>query len=165
MTTAVSPTLREEIADFVEVEARLADQHRYAEWLGLWNPARALYVVPYDWEDADESSRLAVMRDNHARLSDRIRRFESGSAHVQDPRSRLSRVISRLLIAPGDEGSLIASGNFVCVEVRMDRQVTWAGEVRYTVAPAASDSGLELWTKEVRLANIARPLSPIGFLL
>jgi len=153
----------EEVIDFVDHETELADGHRLQEWLDLWNPDRALYHVPYPGETPGRLQ-VAIIRDGYGQLCQRIQRLSSGSAHAQEPESKLCRVLSRTKIRDGEEGSVIASSNFVCVEWRPDREVLWAGTVIHTVAPRP-DGGLELWHKEVRLVNAQKEIPPLAFLI
>ena len=136
MSATESRLLTADATDFINREADLADKHQYAEWLALWNPERALYYVPMVWDQPDRRN-VAVIRDNHARLSDRIRRLMSGKAHLQDPPSSLCRVVSVLDVAEGEEsGSVVTRSKFVLVEVRPDRQGVWGGEVLHTLGRA-----------------------------
>ena len=165
MTTTESAVMTTEATDFINHEADLADKHRYAEWLELWNPERAHYYVPIEW-DHPERRRLAIIRDNHSRLTDRIRRLMSGTAHLQDPPSSLCRVMSVLDVAEGPESGTIATrSKFVLVEIRPDRQGLWAGEVLHTLGRRDSGGSLELWAKEIRLVNVAQPMQSLGFII
>ncbi len=163
MSHANTMVSTEEVVNFVEHEAALADAHRLQEWLDLWNPERALYLVPYSGEE-EGRLQVAIIRDDYDKLCQRIQRLSSGSAHAQEPSSRLCRVMSRTKTRAGDDGSVVASSNFVCVESRPDRDVLWAGTAIHTVAPRA-DGGLELWRKEVRLVNSQKEIPPLAFLI
>jgi len=163
MSSAKTLVSTEEVVDFIDHEAELADAHRLQEWLDLWNRERASYLVPYPGED-EGRLRVAIIRDDYDKLCQRIQRLSSGSAHVQDPPSRLCRVMGRVKTRDGGDGSVVASSNFVCVEWRPEREVLWAGTAIHTVAPRV-DGGLELWRKEVRLVNAQAEISPLGFLI
>jgi benzoate/toluate 1,2-dioxygenase subunit beta len=163
MTTAKTKVSTEEVADFVDYEAELADAHRLQEWLDLWNQDRALYLVPYAGEE-EGRLQVAIIRDDYSQLCQRIQRLGSGSAHAQEPWSRLCRVMGRIKTRDGEDGSVVASSKFVCVESRPDREVLWAGTAIHTVAPK-SDGGLELWRKEVRLVNSQKEIPPLAFLI
>jgi len=154
-----------EVTEFINREGDLADKHQYGEWLALWNPERALYLIPMEWQQTGPSRHVAVIRDNYARLGDRIRRLQSGNAHMQDPPSLLCRVISLLEVTDGPEDqSATARSKFVCMEARPDREVLWGGEVIHTLG-RRHDGHLEMWTKEVRLVNVARPMQALGFIM
>ncbi len=163
MSHANTMVSAEEVIDFVDHEAELADSHRLQEWLALWNPDRAMYLVPYAGE-TEGRLQVAIIRDDYEKLCQRIQRLSSGSAHAQEPWSRLCRVMSRTKTREGEDGSVVASSKFVCVESRPDREVLWAGTAIHTVAPRA-DGGLELWRKEVRLVNSQKEIPPLAFLI
>ncbi len=163
MTSTNTVVSAEEVADFIDNEAALADTHQLQDWLDLWSRDRALYFVPYSGEE-EGRLQVAIIRDDYDRLCQRIQRLTSGSAHAQDPPSRLCRVMSRVKISDGDDGSVVASSKFVCVESRPDREVLWAGTAIHTVAPRV-EGGLELWRKEVRLVNSQKEIPPLSFLI
>lgn len=152
------------ISDFIAHEADLADDHRLEEWLELWNPDRAAYLVPHGALPAGRRE-VAIIRDDYSRMCERVRRLRTGSAHAQDPPSCLSRVMGRPRLEPGDEGSVVATANFVCVEVRPDRETVWAGKSIYVIAPRADADGLELWRKEIRLVNARFEIPALTFLI
>ena len=153
------------VIDFVHHEAELSDNHQLQEWLALWNPVRATYVVPYPGGVAGRQLQVAIISDDYEHLCQRIQHLTSGSAHAQDPPSRLCRVIGRIKVRPGDDGSVIASSNFVCVESRPQREVLWAGTTTHTIGLDEGGESLQLWRKEVRLVNAQSELPPLAFLI
>jgi 3-phenylpropionate/cinnamic acid dioxygenase small subunit len=159
----VDHDLLDRITEFVHHEADLADDHRYREWLALWDPACALYLVPYG-DVGRGRQRVSLIRDDYARLTARVTRMTSGEAHSQDPPSALSRVIGRVRPVARDGVSVTVTSKFVCTESRPTRALTvWSGTVLHTVAE--TESGLRLQRKEVRLVNIATELPPLTFLI
>ncbi len=160
-STAIS---LDDVVDFVHHEAELADAHRFDDWLALWNTDKASYVVPYPGDTGDRL-RVAIIRDDHRHLCERIEHLKSGLAHAADPLSRLCRVIGRVTARDGDAGSVVATSNFVCVESRPDREALWAGTLIHTIALRPGSDSLELWRKEVQLVNALADLPPIAFLI
>jgi benzoate/toluate 1,2-dioxygenase beta subunit len=155
----------DEVVDFIHHEAELADAHRLQDWLALWNPERASYVVPYPGDNTEGRLRLAIVRDDYAHLCERIQHLGSGLSPAQAPPSRLCRVIGRVKARDGEDGSVVASSNFMCVESRPDREVLWAGTTIHTIAPRAGSDSLELWRKEVQLVNAQSELPALAFLI
>ena len=68
---AISALDRTQIEEFLFLEARLQDEHRYDEWEALWEDD-ALYWVPMK-DDADPERSVSYIYDNRARLASRIR--------------------------------------------------------------------------------------------
>jgi 3-phenylpropionate/cinnamic acid dioxygenase small subunit len=165
MTTQLDERLdRDELEDFVHLEAELADNHRYQDWLALWNPAHASYLVPYRGSGRGPQ-RVSLIRDDFPRLTARVGRLTSGDAHSQDPPSSLCRVISRVRPVGQEAAAIVVSSTFICTESRPGWDLRlWSGTTRHTVARRA-DGGLELWRKEVHLVNIASELPPLTFLI
>src|SRR5712671_5520993 len=91
------PVDHHKVEMFLYREARLMDQHAYDEWLALWTDD-ALYWVPCNEDDIDPERHVSIVYENRARLEDRIARLKSGAAYAQDPKSRLSRVVSNVEI-------------------------------------------------------------------
>jgi len=152
------------VVDFVHYEASLADAHRLQDWLALWNPERAAYLVPYPNEEAGKL-RVAIIRDDFEKLCERIERLSGGAAHAQNPPSRLVRVIGRVITREGEDRSIVASSNFMCFESRPDREMLWAGTTVHTIARRSDGEGLELWSKEVRLVNAQSEIPALAFLI
>jgi 3-phenylpropionate/cinnamic acid dioxygenase small subunit len=161
----VSRDFVDRLEDFVDEEANLADSHQYEEWLALWNPERATYLVPYA-NSIRGSLQVAIVRDDFARLGARIGRLRSGSAHAQDPPSSLCRVVSRVRPTRRDGPAWVVSSKFVCTESRPGREMElWSGRTLHTIAPRGGEGDLELWRKEVLLTNVASELPPLTFLI
>ena len=79
----------------LEREARLLDQHRYDEWLGLF-AERCVYWVPGTPAAGDPRREVAVCFDDRRRLEDRIYRLKTGYAWSQAPASRTVRLITNV---------------------------------------------------------------------
>lgn len=152
----------EALQDLIDLEAALADAHRYEEWLELWSPEHAAYVVPHD-ALGNARREVAIIRDDYHRMGERIRRLRSGQAHSQDPQSVLSRVMGRPRLAAGDGATYTTATPFICSEVRPERQTTWSGTALHTI-----DLGGErplIRRKEVRLVNARHELPALTFLI
>jgi benzoate/toluate 1,2-dioxygenase beta subunit len=79
----------------LEREARLLDQHRYEEWLGLF-AERCVYWVPGTPAAGDPRREVAVCFDDRRRLEDRIYRLKTGYAWSQAPASRTVRLVTNV---------------------------------------------------------------------
>ena len=111
------PVDRHQIENFLYREARLMDEHAYDEWLALWTDD-ALYWIPSNEDDIDPERHVSIVYENKIRLEDRIARLKSGAAYAQDPKSRLSRIISNIEIEPKDNGVLAVYSKFNLTALR-----------------------------------------------
>ena len=80
---------------FLYREARLMDSHAYDDWLALWARS-ALYWIPCNADDFDVRRHISLVNEDRVGLEDRVQRLKSGAHYAQDPKSRLSRVVSNV---------------------------------------------------------------------
>ena len=159
--TAVEMDIRT-VERFLYREARLADEHRYDDWEALWTDD-ALYWVPAGSDDADPTTRMSVVYDNRNRISTRIKQFNTGRRHSQNPASRLRRVVSNVELLDAGGPDVTVEANFVLVESRERGTQLWAG--RYTYRLRAVDGELRMAYKKVALVDNARALPTLSFLI
>ena len=119
---------RYQVERFLYREARLMDEHAYDEWLALWTDD-ALYWVPCNEDDYDPERHVSIVYENRARLEDRVTRLKSGAAYAQDPKSRLSRVVSNVEIEGENADELMIHSTFNLTALRRGRMDTFAGRV------------------------------------
>lgn len=150
------------VEQFLYREARLADEHRYDDWEALWTDD-ALYWVPAGSDDADPTTRMSVVHDNRNRISTRVKQFNTGRRHSQNPTSRLRRVVSNVEIIENAGPDLTVEANFVLVESRERGKEIWAG--RYTYRLRMVDGDLKMSYKKVALVDNARVLPTMSFLI
>lgn len=149
------------VEQFLYREARLADAHKYDAWESLWTDD-GVYWVPLA-EDTDPARDISLIYDNRARIGLRIRQLKTGDRHAQLPLSRLSRVVSNVMIEDVVNGDLVVRSTFVLVESRPDRLSTWAGSVQHQLRPA--DNSFRMRLKKVVLVNTDRPVPSLAFLI
>lgn len=142
-------------------EARLMDEHRYADWLALWDEG-GTYWLPCNGAGENPEDEVAIIYDDYARLKDRIARFESGTVMVQQPKSAMRRVVSNIEVETNGEGATVLS-NFMLVEVRGAQQFLWAGQTTHRLR--AVNDALKISFKKVVLVNNDQELPPMQFLL
>jgi 3-phenylpropionate/cinnamic acid dioxygenase small subunit len=153
---------RQEILDFLYLEAQLADEHKYAEWEALW-AEDGIYWVPVDGNDTDPTKTVSFIYDNRVRLRTRIAMLLTGERHAQVPPSDLARVLSNVLIhdhAPGED--IDVSAAFVLIEYRREH-IIWAGRVKYKLRP--TEDGLKMVMKKIVLVNSYDAIRKLGFIL
>jgi len=122
--------VRDEFRRLLEREARLLDQLRYQDWLGLY-AAECIYWVPSTPKPGDPRREVSVMFDDRRRLEDRVFRFHTGYAWSQAPASRTVRLITNVeVFATASADIYMLRSNFLISEFWGDetRMLTgWAG--------------------------------------
>jgi 3-phenylpropionate/cinnamic acid dioxygenase small subunit len=158
--------VRAEVEQLLFLEARLADESRYEEWLALMTDD-VRYWVPSGRADYDPDTRISFVNDNRSRLETRVRQLRTGVRYAQTPPSPMRRVISNLEIESIDaEGTITAGSNFVLYE--LSAQATnelriWAGRATHRIRRVGAE--LRIAAKTVELVNASQPLPTLAFLL
>ena len=153
---------RSQVEEFLFHEARLADEHRYEEWLSLWTDD-AIYWVPCQDEDTDPSRQVSLIYDNRARLGERIARLKSGTVLAQDPKPLMRRVISNIVIGPASGTEVKVESNFVLIEARGRGQNIWCGRSIHRLRQ--QDGILKMVEKKVLLVNTGQEMPVLQFLV
>lgn len=153
---------RQQIERFLYDEAQLMDEHRYDEWLALWTDD-ALYWVPTGRDDIDPKREISLIYDDRVRLQTRISRLKSGFAHAQEPKSRMRRVVSNIVIEEAENGEIITSSNFMLAELRRGKQDIFAGRTLHRLRPY--NGSFRLVSKKVLLVNNDEPIDNLTFLI
>ena len=124
------PALRDQFRRLIEREARLLDQLRYDDWLGLYT-AECIYWVPSTPAAGDPRREISIMFDDRRRLEDRVYRLRTGFAWSQAPASRTVRLVTNVeVFATARDDALMLRSNFLINEFWGDetRVLTgWAG--------------------------------------
>jgi benzoate/toluate 1,2-dioxygenase subunit beta len=163
----VSEGTHREIEAFLYLEARLADESRYAEWEALVTDDMH-YWVPKGTADHDPATRLSYINDNRARLATRIRQLQTGVRHAQTPPSPMRRIISNIEVIAADEaaGAFVVGSNFVIYEVaaQATRQLRiWPGRATHRLRRV--EGRLRMSEKILELVTGSLPQPNMAFLL
>jgi benzoate/toluate 1,2-dioxygenase subunit beta len=153
---------RGRVEDFLYLEARLMDTHAYDAWLALWTDD-ALYWVPSNEDDIDPERHVSIVYENRARLEDRIARLKSGAAYAQDPKSRLSRVVSNVEIEETRSGELLVHSVFNLTALRRRRLDIFAGRSIYRLR--SDGDSFKIAYKKVLLINNDEVIHNLTFLI
>ena len=153
---------RHKVETFLYREARLMDEHAYDEWLALWTDD-ALYWVPCNEDDIDPERHVSIVYENRARLEDRIARLKSGAAYAQDPKTRLSRVISNVEIEGATDTEAIVRSTFNVTALRRGRMDIFAGRVTHKLRPEGDS--FKIAYKKVVLINNDIVIHNLTFLI
>lgn len=151
-----------QVCRFIYLEADLMDEHRFDEWLALWSD-ELLYWVPCNEDDIDPNRHVSLIYDNRTALEDRLARLQSPSAHSQIPRSRLRRVISNLVVNEQEDGSLLASSNFLLAESRHHRKNIFAGKNLHTLS--RENGAFKIKQKKVLLIDNDDYINNLSFIV
>lgn len=134
---------------FLDREARLLDQHRYEDWLGLFAD-ECLYWLPASADGGDPRREVAVSFDDRRRLEDRIFRLRTGYAWSQIPVSRTVRLVSNVEVFGTDRDSVfMVRSNFLINEFRAGESRTLPGWCAHRLHQGAG--GLEIQVRQVNL--------------
>jgi 3-phenylpropionate/cinnamic acid dioxygenase small subunit len=159
----VDATLRREVEDFIFHEAELADAHRCDDWYALWTED-ALYWVPANEDDYEPQRHVSIIYEDLEQIETRLFRLKGKRAHAQQPRSRLTRVVSNIRVEAGDKrDEIVALANFVLGDVRLNRQELWMGRVRYLLRRV--DSQFKMVQKKVILLGNDMPVGNLTFII
>jgi benzoate/toluate 1,2-dioxygenase beta subunit len=151
-----------DIQQFLFLEARLMDEHRYDEWFALWT-TDAHYWIPSEDDGRDIDQSIALVNEHHDGIEDRIKRLKSGAHYAQDPKSRLSRVVSNVEIIQQDADQIIVGSAFNLTAFRKGKIEIIAG--RTTHALKLLNSAIRLSKKRVMLANMQGVMSNLTYLV
>jgi benzoate/toluate 1,2-dioxygenase subunit beta len=162
VSPALDVDLLREVEQFIYREARLADDHEYDAWEGLWTDD-AIYWIPAGAPDVDPTKHMSIIFDNRSRISTRIKQLQTGKRHAQTPESRLRRLISNIELLGEEDGDIVVTANFLVVESRERGIQNWAGRYEYRLR--RSDDGLRMARKTAILVDNDRPLYTLAFLI
>jgi 3-phenylpropionate/cinnamic acid dioxygenase small subunit len=146
------------VAAFLYREARLIDEHRYQEWLALWESSDTLYWVPCNEDDIDPRRHVSIIYDDHDRLEQRVERLMSGSVLAQQPLPKMRRIVSN--IAPD---LISVRSNFILATARAGRQELWAGQAVHRLR--LRDGSHRIVAKKVLLNNSDQEIPLLQFLI
>lgn len=149
-----------EVQRLYTLEARLLDEHRYADWLELladdlhyWAPVRTNRLRRQQSLADGSPGEVAIFDETKASLMWRIRRFDSGMAWAEDPPSRSRHLISNVAVREDDEtpGQYIAESAFLCYRNRLEREVDLYAGGRTDVLRRDADGGLLIARRTILL--------------
>ncbi|MBW2447829.1 MAG: 3-phenylpropionate/cinnamic acid dioxygenase subunit beta [Deltaproteobacteria bacterium] len=133
--TAASLEEQHAVEQFLYREARLLDERRYLDWLGLLTDD-CTYRVPIRENVLavrgkppvtidDELSELAYFDDDKLTLAAKVLRLGTGTSWGENPPSRTRRIVSNVEIAPGENpGEHLVHSNLVLHRSRRVDQVS-----------------------------------------
>ena len=145
-----------ECEQFLILEARLLDEGRFDEWLGLFT-ADAWYWVPCEPDQKSPRDTVSLIYDDRRLLETRVRRLASPRIYSQEPRSRTSRIIANVAMEDISADGSVATvrSKFQLLEYRREAQRIFGGTCRHRLVRA--DNGIQIAWKRVDLVNCDAP--------
>jgi ethylbenzene dioxygenase beta subunit len=130
--------LLREVEQFLFREARLLDEGKFRDWLGLladdiryWMPtmgrrysasSKAVAMADADRgmeREFSSEGELALLDETKESLEKRVARLESGMAWAEDPPSHTCHIISNIAVLEGDRDSqVVVHSNFILYRTR-----------------------------------------------
>jgi 3-phenylpropionate/cinnamic acid dioxygenase small subunit len=165
MTTVTEPArhdemVRREVEEFLYLEAQLLDEQRYDAWLELWAPGELSYWLPMRHGETDRS-RLSIICDDRGMLEKRIERLLDDWVLIQEPRSRMNRIVGNIRMVstgvPLEVRSVVS-----LVEFRRNQYIPWSATQLHRFERI--DGGLRLREKRVDLINADAEIRAVAFL-
>jgi 3-phenylpropionate/cinnamic acid dioxygenase small subunit len=146
-----------ECQQFLIHEARLLDEGRFDEWLGLFTPD-AWYWVPSQPGQASPHETVSLIYDDRRLLETRVRRLASPRIYSQEPRSRTSRMIGNVTVeeVEPDAAACVVRSKFHLLEYRREAQRVFGGTCFHRLLRA--NDAIQIAWKRVELVNCDAPL-------
>lgn len=131
-TTGIRAELQVEVEQFLYHEAWLLDERRLYEWLELFtDDARyVMQVREKALRTADGSTPASgiptapvrfLFQDDKAFLSLRIRRLDTGMAHVEKPASITRHLVANVQVVQEDGDEVVVRSGFQVYQARLER--------------------------------------------
>lgn len=166
----MNSSLREEVEQFLFLEARLLDQAKIPDWHKLFTDD-CLYWIPIDETRSPEEC-VSIVNDNAIALEERIYHLLSTTFAAQTPKSRTLHFISNITASPASDGQAIQveSNQMICELRTGDYSQVGLGEIQTLLASvsyelARTGDGLRIRKKIIRLLNRDMPQGNLTFLL
>lgn len=151
-----------EILKFIYREARLIDEGRLKEWHALWTDDPR-YLVPCNDANVDTAKHVSIIFDDGRRLDERIFRLTNADAHSQEPRSRVTHLVTGVEIYHDDPGEVRVHAAVIIVAVRKGEQEIYAGRADYRLV--VLDGETKMAEKRVFLTRNDSPLGNLTFII
>ena len=142
----------DDLRDFLYAEARMLDEGRFEEWLGLFTPD-AHYWMPLEWQQQDPKLVTSLLYEDMFMLKLRVERLKGARTFSQKPKSRCHHVLQRPFIDKVDReaGTFQTVTPMHYVETRLDDQFLLAITARHDLVLV--DGALKIALKRVDLVN------------
>jgi 3-phenylpropionate/cinnamic acid dioxygenase small subunit len=157
---------RAEAEELLYREARLLDERRLEEWLGLFT-ADARYWIP-GGEAAEPGTEVAIVDDDRPTLEDRVTRLRSPATHAQSPPSRTLHLVGNVEVEPvrAEPAAVRVHSVQVIYESRAGQVRSFAARCEHLlVRDGAAGGAWRIAEKRVYLVDRDLPQYNLTFLL
>ena len=143
---------RGEIEQFLIHEAKLLDERRFREWMGLFSDD-GTYWVPAAPNQESPFDQASLFYDDRELMKTRVERLEHPRIHVQTPPSRTAHLVGNVIVEQADEakGEYVIGSTVIMVEYRDDTQRIFAGRQHHRLR--RDGDGFRIVQKRVDLIN------------
>jgi benzoate/toluate 1,2-dioxygenase beta subunit len=138
--------------EFLIEEARLLDERRFRDWMGLF-AEDGTYWVPAAPDQTSPFDQASLFYDDRDLMKTRIDRLEHPRSHVQTPPSRTAHIVGNVVVDEADhaKGEFLVGSTFIMVEFRDDAQRLFAGRQQHRLR--RHGEGFRIVQKRVDLVN------------
>jgi p-cumate 2,3-dioxygenase subunit beta len=128
------------VAQYLYDEAALLDEWRLDDWLALFHPQAARYLIPSPEDLSDDpATTLHLVNDSITTLAGRVGRLKSKHAHAESPRSRTRRQIANVRVWRGLD-DLLSRSVFDVTRVRGGVVDRYAGVYEHQLLPGGHEN-------------------------
>lgn len=163
----VDQALERRVIRFLTLEARLLDDQRFSDWVGLY-AQDCVYWAPVDPSMKTPADGPSHFHDDIQIMTARVHRLENPRVFAPEPYPRTARIVGDPLIEAIDEttGELTVASTLMLIEYRArdrfeDDQRMFGGRVTHTLRPDG-DTGFRIARKRIDLINAAGPYNAIA---
>lgn len=140
-----------QLQQFLNHEARLLDERRWAEWLALWTED-GMYWVPQQQGQISPYDHISLAWEDKMLREVRVRRLENPRNWSQQPPTQATRLVGNMSVEGLDAGgNLVLRSVFQMTEWRRKDTRQLAGHYLHKLAPEGE--GWRLRMKRVQLVN------------
>ena len=143
---------RARFEDFIIHEARLLDERRFRDWMGLFTDD-GTYWVPATPDQTSPFDQASLFYDDRDLMKTRVDRLEHPRIHVQTPPSRTAHIVGNVVVEEPEnaKGEFLIGSTVIMVEYRDDAQRVFAGRQKHRLR--RDGDGFRIVQKRVNLIN------------
>ena len=146
---------------FLHREARLLDERRFREWMGLFTDD-GIYWVPAVPGQKSPLDHVSLFFDDRTHMKTRVARLEHPKIHVQTPPSRTVHQIGRAMLQEpwNSGGECLVASTVIMIEYRLDHQRLFGGHQQHRLRRVGAD--FQIAQKRVDLVNCDAAFGPMA---